>query len=78
MPTINNLFRARGIKGLTAQDADLLPFADSLLCVSAGTAVITDLNGAITTIPLLAGQTLHVGVQRLALASTGTYFGLYE
>lgn len=76
--TKNNFLRARGIKLLTAIDADLEPFADAFLCTTTGNAVITDLNGNVSTVPMIAGQTLAVGIQRLALASTGVYFGLYE
>lgn len=78
MATQINLLRSRGIKSLTAADSDIEPFADSLLCTTAGNAVITDLNGNISTVALLAGQTLAVGIKRLASASTGAYFGLYE
>ena len=78
MATQNNFLRARGITSLTAADTDLEPFAGALLCTAPGSAVITDLNGNVETVPMLAGQTLAVGIKRLALASTGTYFGLFE
>ncbi len=73
-----NFLRARGLKLLTAADADLVPFADAIMCTTAGTAVLTDLNGIVTSVPMLAGQTLALGIKRLALASGGVYYGLYE
>ena len=76
----NNFLRARGIGAITPHDSNALePAADALLCTVAGNAVITDLNGDISTVAMLAGQTLPVGVQLLAATgTTGTYFGLYE
>jgi len=73
-----NFLRARGLATITAADVDIAPVADALYCITAGDAIITDLNGTVSTVPMTAGQTLPVGIVRLANASTGTYFGLYE
>ena len=75
-----NFLRARGIGAITPHDSNAIePAADAILCVVAGSCVITDLNGDISTVPMLAGQTLPVGVVLMAsTGTTGTYFGLYE
>lgn len=75
-----NFLRARGIGAITPHDSNsLVPTADAILCVAAGSVVITDLNGDISTVPMLAGQTLAVGISLVAsTGTTGTYFGLYE
>ena len=72
MATKVNFLRARGLDTITAADADIAPAADALYCITAGTAVITDLNGNVNSVPMTAGQTLPVGIVRLAAASTGT------
>lgn len=80
MATKVNFLRARGIGAITPHDSNSLePIADAILCVVAGSVVITDSNGDISTVPMLAGQTLPVAVSLVAsTGTTGTYFGLYE
>jgi len=77
MPTKVNFHRGNGCQVVEKANQDLTPNLDYLMCVSSGNAVITDLMDQISIVPMLAGETLFVGIKRLAFVSTGEYAAIY-
>jgi hypothetical protein len=56
------------------EDTDYSAFgAIAVVCLTAGNAVIRDLNAVDVTYPMTAGQVLYIQAHSIRAASTGTY-----
>ena len=67
-----NLLSANAASAITPADSDLPRIADRLYSGGGGTLVVTDMEGTVTTVTLIAGGYLDLRVSRVASASTAT------